>query len=213
MSADQILLGDSERSRRDERARPRQDIALVKDVGNQRTARRLPAGLRTLLQEHGKALKVALEKRFGAPPPDPDDAIQSAILKFLEIERPGSVRNVRAFLYALSRNLMLDELRKMKVRASYREQEVVDSEAVEAHEQATPESVILHQERYRLLNQAIASLDTEARQLLVFSRIETLSYAEISERTGRSPAYISRSIQRSLKILSEYLKKNGLGDD
>ena len=116
-------------------------------------------------------------------------------------------------MYVPSRNLMLDELRKMKVRASYRAQEVVDSEAFEAHEQVSPESAILDRERYRLLNKAIEKLDGEARQLLVLSRIENLSYVEISDRTGCSPAYISRSIQKSLKILSEYLKKNGLGDD
>lgn len=211
MSADQVLLTNCERSAPGNRAGRKQGLALVKEV--EPRGRKLPLTLWPLLNEHGKALKAALEKRFGAPPPDPDDAIQSAILKFLEIDRGDTVRDVRAFLYALSRNLMLDELRKMKVRASYRAQEVVDSEAFDAHEQVSPESAILNRERYRLLNQAIEKLDGEARQLLVLSRIENLSYAQISDRTGCSPAYISRSIQKSLKTLSEYLKKNGLGDD
>jgi len=213
MSADQVLLKNSGLSLAAGAQERRQDAAHITGGAGHHKTRKHMFALQSLLKEHGEALKVALMKRFRAPPPDPDDAIQSAILKFLEIERSGSVRNVRAFLYALSRNLMLDELRKMKVRASYRDQEILDSEGVDALEPSTPESVILHRERYILLNRAIASLDADARQLVVLSRIENLSYAEISKRTGRSPAYISRSIQKSLKILSEFLTRNGLGDD
>ncbi|WP_321489245.1 sigma-70 family RNA polymerase sigma factor [uncultured Hyphomonas sp.] len=209
MSTNQVLLAKGRRPGE----KPKRDLALVKSIGTGPARRVLPPALRTYLLEHGQALKTALEKRFGAPPPDPDDAIQSAILKFLEIDRAETVRDVRAFLYALARNLMLDELRKMKVRARYRSQEVVDSEAFTAHEQVSPESAVLHRERYRMLEKAIGRLDAEARQLLVLSRIENLSYAEIAARTGWSPAHISRSIQTSLGELSEYLNKNGLGDE
>lgn len=210
MSSDQILLGNGRPGNRTGR---KHELSRAKETVSEHKRRVLPLNLRPILQEHGKALKAALERRFGAPPPDPDDAIQTAILKYLEIDRAETVRDVRAFLYALARNLMLDELRKMRVRASYRAQEVVDSDAFVAHEQVSPESAILNRERFRMLDKAIAGLDPEARQLLVLSRIENLSYAEISERTGRSPAYISRSTQKSLKALSEYLKKNGLGED
>ncbi|MBY9067457.1 hypothetical protein K1X12_11135 [Hyphomonas sp. WL0036] len=51
-----------------------------------------------------------------------------------------------------------------------------------------------------------------ARQILVLSRIEGLSYTDISARTGHSPAFISRSIQRSLKQLSARLHGRERGD-
>lgn len=209
MSADQIVLNSGgTRTRR----KPRLSPVPARQDASANARQRVSPALRTYLLEHGKALKVALERRFGTPPPDPDDAIQSAILKYIEIDRTDTVRDVRAFLFALARNLMLDELRKMKVRANYQAQEVVDTDAVAAHEYASPESAILHTERFRMLDKAIASLDDEAKQILMLSRIENLSYSEISERVGRSPAHISRSIQKSLKDLSEFLITNGLGD-
>lgn len=206
MSVDQALPRESQQGRHERPCAP----VLVRDAQTNAARPAFPTALKDHLVEHGRALKQALGKRFGSPPPDPDDAIQNAILKFIEIDRADTVRDVRAFLFALARNLMLDELRKMKVRASYREQEIVDIDAFAAHEHVSPETAILNRERYRMLDRAIASLDEEARQILMLSRIENLSYSDISQRTGRSPAHISRSIQKSLKDLSEFLIRNGL---
>ncbi|WP_340692011.1 sigma-70 family RNA polymerase sigma factor [Hyphomonas sp.] len=162
-----------------------------------------------LQREHGLVIAKALVHRFGAPPPDPEDAVQSAMLKFLELEGAETVRNVRAFLFAMARNIMLDEIRRMKVREKFRTS-ALRIATVPEFEESTPEVILINRQRYALLNEAIAALPEEARQLIVLSRIENISYADISKRTGLSAAYISRSIQRSLGQLLERLQQEGI---
>lgn len=162
-----------------------------------------------LQQEHGLAIRKALVRRFGAPPPDAEDAVQSAVLKFLELEGTEGVRNVRAFLFAMARNIMLDEIRRMKVREKFRASERMLASSTEV-EECTPEFILMNRQRYTLLNEAIAMLPEEARHLIVLSRIENITYADISKRTGLSAAYISRSIQRSLRQLLVRLQEEGL---
>lgn len=172
----------------------------------------VPLEFQKLFSHHKASLKIALCRRFGDPPPDPDDAIQSAILKFMELKQRDKVQNVGAFLYAMARNSMLDELRRMKVRALHKGQVQREADDTETIDARTPETVLLDQERFIALNAAIQSLPEGARKLLVLSRIENLSYSQISSQTGLSRAYISRSIQKSMKVLLEYLKKNGVED-
>lgn len=164
------------------------------------------AGMAQLMAAHAGSLRDALVRRFGAPPPDPDDAIQSAILKFLELDGRETIGNVAAFLFALARNLMIDELRRLHVRARHRHSVLQSAEGLGLDvDRATPETHLLARERAQLLETALQSLSPAARQILVLSRIEGLPYSEISARTGHSPAFISRSIQRSLKQLSACL--------
>lgn len=185
------------------RPQPR-DRAIGKD-----SLAHLPPSLQHLLREHRAPLRKALERRFGGPPPDPDDAIQTAILKFLEMEGRGAVRNIGAFLFALARNLMLDEIRHMKVRSDHIKRELTAPSLSPALTPATPETILLNKERFRALNAGINSLPEGARTILMLSRIENMPYTEISRHTGYSTAFISRSIQKSMKALSEHMKQNG----
>ncbi|MNI62290.1 Sigma-70, region 4 [compost metagenome] len=56
----------------------------------------------------------------------------------------------------------------------------------------------MRREEQEALDRGIQALDPDARDLLRMSRIEGLTYAEISRLTGRSPADISRTIARTL---------------
>ncbi|MBY9067458.1 sigma-70 family RNA polymerase sigma factor [Hyphomonas sp. WL0036] len=117
------------------------------------------ASLAQLMREHAGGIRDALVRRFGAPPPDPDDAIQSAILKFLELDSRETVGNVAAFLFALARNLMIDEIRRLQVRARHKHSVLQAAEGLGLDiDRATPETYMLERERARLLETAIQSL-------------------------------------------------------
>ena len=171
----------------------------------------MSSALQRLYMLHAPAIRDALSRRFGEGPPDPEDAIQTAFARFMELDGREQVDRPRAFLFAMARNLMLDEIRRARVRQRH----VEDSEGSSDHlavEEITPENVLLSQERFRMLNAAVSRLSDRRKQLIVMSRIEGMTYAEIAEATGMSPASISREIARALVFLQETLESIERGD-
>ena len=83
----------------------------------------MKAALERLYAQHSAALGQALRWRFGDGPPDPDDAIQIAFEKYIELGAAARVERPRAFLFAMARNWMIDELRKMAVRQRHAERQ------------------------------------------------------------------------------------------
>ena len=148
---------------------------------------------------HADLLK-ALRRRFGVDHDGLEGAIQTAFLRFGGLPDRRSVGNPRAFLLVMARNLVLNQMRHAAVAQRTLDQEA-QAPLLPILEERTPESVLLERERHRRLNQAILDLPEEERSLLVMSRIEGMTYDEISKRTGRSQADISRRISRALSTL------------
>lgn len=168
----------------------------------------MPKSLQRLYRLHGASLVAALRKRFGEGPPDPEDAAHAAIIKYIELNADTEVASPRAFLFAMARNLMVDELRRMDVRHRHVEHEECNP-LVARVEEITPENVLLNRERRTRLNEAVRALPERQRRLIVMSRIDGLSYKQIAERTGLSQAGISREITRALAALQAQLTDGG----
>jgi RNA polymerase sigma factor (sigma-70 family) len=145
-------------------------------------------------------LLKALRRRFGVDHDGLEDAIQTAFLRFGDLAGRRSIRDPRAFVLVMARNLILNQMRHAAVAQRALERET-QAPSLPILEERTPESVLLERERHARLNQAILDLPDEERSLLVMSRIEGMTYDEISKRTGRSQADISRRISRALSTL------------
>ena len=61
-----------------------------------------------------------------------------------------------------------------------------------------PERVLSGKERRRLLSIAFATLEPRTRQILMMSREDELSSAEIARRLGLSPTHVKRLIAQAL---------------
>jgi RNA polymerase sigma-70 factor (subfamily 1) len=67
----------------------------------------------------------------------------------------------------------------------------------------SPSRAMRREERCRRLEEALASLSPEYRQVVVLSRLEGLRVKEIAARLGRSPKSIAHLLSRALKKLKE----------
>lgn len=152
-------------------------------------------------------LRRVLARRFGADHDGVEDAIQAAFLRFTQLPAHETVANPRALLLVMARNLLLDRLRRAAAAQRRLKQDHEASELPNVEER-TPENVLLEKERLVRLNQAILDLPEHQRRLLTLSRIEGLSYAEISKLTGRSPADISRQIARAVAALQARMARD-----
>lgn len=151
--------------------------------------------LNYLLARYGVEIRTALVRRYGPQQDGVDDALQQAFLRFSTLENREGLADPRAFLFVMARNALKDAIRRAD--SQKRRWKAMADTAPPPHE-LSPEEVLLRREEQEALDRGIQALDPDARDLLRMSRIEGLTYAEISRLTGRSPADISRTIARTL---------------
>lgn len=159
-----------------------------------------------LYRTHFKSLVAGIRASFGSGPPDPEDVVQSAFMKFARLEDKASISNPRNFIYIAAQNLVLDHKRSAKTANAYiAEQLAFDSEL--ALERITPERVVEAKERFNILVAAMRDLPKKQRVLLAMSRLEGKTYREIASETGYSLADVGRNVNQAITSLVIALKR------
>jgi RNA polymerase sigma factor (sigma-70 family) len=143
-----------------------------------------------LYRRHWKEICVYLRRRFGAGPPEPEDIAQAAFLRLSGRGETEDLANPRAFLYRVAHNLAIEEHR----REVARRRAEADDETDAGTDDFDPERVSIGRERRRLLETAFATLEPRTRQILIMSRQDGLSSAEIARRLRLSPTQVKRLI-------------------
>ena len=168
--------------------------------------RALDVDMDDLYRTHFKSLVAGIRASFGSGPPDPEDVVQSAFMKFARLEDKASISNPRNFIYIAAQNLVLDHKRAAKTANAYSaEQLAFDSEL--ALERITPERVVEAKERFDILVAAMRSLPKKQQVLLAMSRLEGKTYREIASATGYSLADVGRNINQAITSLVIALKR------
>lgn len=119
--------------------------------------------------------------------------------KFLEQD---THENVRAFLYQIARNLVIDFYKKKKsipindIRSFEKSEDLI-------HEVEKTLSFSIDAGKTLFLLQ---KLPESMREVLTLRYLHELSISEISTITGKSPGYVSTLIHRSLKKMREIIE-------
>ncbi len=124
-----------------------------------------------------------------------EDVVQTTFARVAETGL-ASVRNHRAFLYKMSYNIAIDMKRRGRVRQKHVE-EAVASEAATV-EELNPERVVEGSRQLNIIAKALWSMPKKRRQLLMMSRFEGLSYAEIARRVSLSETVVRKHISKAL---------------
>lgn len=106
----------------------------------------------------------------------------------------GEVGNLRALLYRIARNLIIDHRRQQDARP---QQELADAEY--ACVQPGPEQAASGSERLAQLQVVMQGLPLHLRQALLWNRLDGLTQREIGERLGVSESMAGRYILKALE--------------
>lgn len=144
---------------------------------------------------------------------DASDATQEVFIKIYK--SIASFKGQSAFttwVYAICRNVCNDILRKRKKQgisiSIYGDDEDESAPIKSVKSDApTPEETVEADERQRLVREAIASLKTEYREVIVYSDMQQLSYEEIAKilkcPVGTVRSRLNRARTALRKILAE----------
>lgn len=134
---------------------------------------------------------------------DPENLVQEVFVKiWINRATLDSQQSLNAYLYTIARNEVFGHLRKLMTRKKYLE---------ELHHQITESTeTTVRQMEYRELEAIILKLIDELpekrREIFRESRIEGLSYREISEKLGITENTVDTQIRKALGFLKSKLK-------
>ena len=167
-----------------------------------------PAAFNSLMQQHeGRMYAVAL--RMCANREDAQDCLQEAMLRiYRAISGFKGESSFATWVYRITMNTCLDELRKRKNRQSTSLDNLLDMGWSPTDETNVPEKHAIRNESRRALQSAIANLPEDMRSAIVLRDIEGLSYDEIAQALGINIGTIKSRISRGREKLREKLKEN-----
>lgn len=163
------------------------------------------ASLDDIYRAYFRPLSAAIAKAFGQGPPEPEEVVQTAFLKFIGLKDRGKVLSARAFLYTAARNIIIDDRRRARRADAYvAAQLAYDSQF--ALEEITPERVLGEKERFDVMAAAMRKLPRKQQVVLTMNRLQGKSYEQIVRETGWSLGDISRNLNAGKQALMEALE-------
>lgn len=141
----------------------------------------------------GVALKYLKDKEAA------QDAVQAVFLKALTHLPHSEIQNFKGWLYILTRNYCLQQIRDHHYSAG---EEALSR--LQGEEDTAKTEHLLREQSLTSLEEAIGELSEEQRVSVSMFYLQKLSYADISARTGYSFAQVKSYIQngkRNLKII------------
>jgi RNA polymerase sigma-70 factor, ECF subfamily len=131
-----------------------------------------------------------------------EDVVQDTFLRVWTGRMKSSKGPVRAYLYRVSRNLALDELRRRRAR-SKRE---LRHGSTQLTAPQTPVDVLQNKRLQAAVNAAIQALPERRREAFTLVYLRALSYAEVSEIMGISQKTLGNHISAALSELRQALR-------
>lgn len=132
-----------------------------------------------LAREHNRALHAFLMARL-RDEHEAHDVAQEAYARLLQLDRPGTVSFLRAYLFRTAANIAIDRARQRIQRSDVHQREF----AQEPVDRLSPEVRTLSAEDLAVLKQALLELSSKARRVFLLYRLEGWSDARIATRLG-----------------------------
>lgn len=159
------------------------------------------------LAPHEPLLRNYLRGKFPAVR-DVDDVVQESYLRVYRTRAKQPIDSVKGFLFMVAKRLALDALRRNKTATDERVTDFDPNGVIEETE-SVPEAISKRQE-VRLLAEAIQSLPTRCREIMILRKIEGLTHREISARLGINEATVETHVRRGIAKCADYLAARGV---
>lgn len=130
-----------------------------------------------------------------------EDLSQEAFIRYWQNYMTIEPQKARSFLFTVSNNLFLDNIRHAKVKNNYSKafQQVCNNQ--------DPQYLIEMEEFKHRLDTTLQKMSEAVREVFLLNRIEKMTYAQIADSLGLSVKAIEKRMQKALEIFSD-LKKS-----
>lgn len=167
-----------------------------------------PAAFNTLMAAHEKRM-YAVALRMFANREDAQDCLQEAMLRiYRSIGNFKGQSSFATWVYRITMNSCLDELRRKKNKQSTSLDGLLDQGWAPADEGAAPEKHAMRSELRRELKRAIHELPEDMRSAVILRDVQGFSYEEIAQVLNVNVGTVKSRISRAREKLRGKLKEN-----
>lgn len=167
------------------------------DIADETTAHKNGPGseharvLSELFECHNRVLVAFLASRLGNEE-EAMEVAQEAYVKLLQLDRPGAVSFLRAYLFRTAANLAVDRLRRrsrvQRLEPVYDEDELTDTRS--------PSRQAIASEELEIVRRALLELPERYRQAFLMRRIDELDTTTIGQRLGIKETQVRTYLRR-----------------
>lgn len=147
-----------------------------------------------LFATHNQALHSFLLARLGGNEQEAHDVAQEAYVRLLQLDRPGAVSLLRAYLFRTAANLAVDRVRQRVIRARL-DQAGTDPEA--GTDTITPDRRLLASEELSILERSLQELPPRYRRAFLLHRFDDWPTRRIAEAFGIQERMVRNYISRT----------------
>jgi RNA polymerase sigma factor (sigma-70 family) len=150
-----------------------------------------------LFREHNRALVSFLRAKLHNDH-EAREVAQEAYVRLLQLESPGVVSFLQAYLFKIAANIAVDRIRHQVVRDRAMDESIALFD--EADESASPERGMLAREELARISSAMQSLPSKCRQAFAMHVLQDRSLGEIAAEMKLSKRMVRYYIVRGLGI-------------
>jgi RNA polymerase sigma factor (sigma-70 family) len=138
--------------------------------------------------------------RYVISPQDIDDVSQETFLRAYKAEKEKEIEHPKAFLFRIAKNLMLSEFsRKARKITDYIEDYEGSEELLNTD---NLESNVMAQQKLGIYCEAVASLPTQCRRVVIMKKVYGMQNKEIARRLELSVSTVEKHLTKGIRRLN-----------
>ncbi|HWW39868.1 RNA polymerase sigma-70 factor [Pedobacter sp.] len=135
-----------------------------------------------------------------------EEIVQDVFVKIWENRNIlSAVQNLKPYLYRVTKNLLLDHLRRLQTENRIIKMVSPETEPIE---DSTSDSID-HKDYIALSKEAISNLTEKRREIFLMRTEQDLSLDEIADKLSISKSVVKKQLYASIAFIREYMHKHG----
>ncbi len=153
---------------------------------------------------HEPMIRRWLTSRYGSLC-DVDDVMQESLFRVFQAHRRNELKSPKAFLFAVARNVAVEQIRRSKVGTTELRGEW---DEIDFLDQANGiEETAARNNELEILTEAIQALPDRCRRIFTLAKVYGMSYKAIGEKLAISTNTVSAQITIGMEKVTAFLEK------
>ncbi len=152
-----------------------------------------------LYEKYAQGLCDIMYYKYGALL-NPSDKVQDAFIKMWENCEKVTPETAKSYLYTVSNNMMLNEVKHQKVILNYNQVKPKD------YTNEDPEFLLRKEQFLERYEKALSSLKPEQREAFILCKIEGKTHQEIADIIGVTRKVVGHRVYAAFEVLSNQLE-------